>query len=123
MSTTNRERLHPIIDPRLFNIAKSMPVAPPWYEPWLRLGPKSTVEERLLVCQRIRDSGTFPADVGYFLVSLMIEDLTEEAEAELDDGLQTMNRRESRRASDRIFADLLDKHGQREMADRFRTDP
>ena len=111
MSTTNRKRIHPVIDARLSTIAKSMPVAPTWYEPWLRLDPMSTGEERLLVCQTIRDSGTLPTEVGDFLVSLIIEDLTEETASELEDGVQTMNRRESRRASDRIFADLLEKHG------------
>ena len=42
MSTMDRERLHPVIDPRLARIAKSLPQAPPWSEPWLGLGPQST---------------------------------------------------------------------------------
>ena len=119
----NRERLHVTIDARLSSIAKNSPRTPAWYEPWHRLGPKSTWEERLLVCRAIRDSETFPADVGYFLMSWVIENLSVDAESRLDNCLQTMNRRESRRASDRIFANLMDEYGECEMAQRFRTDP
>src|SRR5690348_14726710 len=103
MSTTNRERLHPTIDARLSSIARSLTGTPTWYEPWHRLGPKSTGEERLLVCRAIRDSGTLPDDAGYFLMSWVIEDLSVDVESR-QDVLPTMNRRESRRASDRIFA-------------------
>jgi hypothetical protein len=123
MSTMNRERLHVTIDARLSSIAKNSPRTPAWYEPWHRLGPKSTWEERLLVCRAIRDSETFPADVGYFLMSWGIENLLVEAESRPEDDLRTMNRRESRRASDRIVANLMDEHGECEMAELFRTDP
>jgi len=123
MSTKSRERLHTVLDARLSGIATSLQEPPPWYEPWLRLGPESIWEERLLVCQAVRDSGSLPDEVGYFLVSWIIEDLAISVESERVDRLHSMNRRESRRASDRIFADLLDQHGEHEMAERFRTDP
>ena len=50
----DRERLHPVIDPRLAHIAKSLPQAPPWYEPWLGLGPQSTEQD---ACSFARPSG------------------------------------------------------------------
>ena len=118
MSTKDRERLHAVLDARL-----SSPEPPPWYGPWLRLGPESTWEERLLVCQAVRDLGSLPDEVGYFLVSWIIEDLAIAVEPERVDRLHSLNRRESRRASDRLLADLLDRHGEHEMAERFRTDP
>src|SRR3954469_14671490 len=111
MSTTNPERLHATIDGKLSSIAKSLTGAPTWYKPWHRLGPESTGEERLLVCRAIRGSGSLPAEAGYFLMSWGIENLSVDAESELNDSLRTMNRRESRRASDRIFANLMDDHG------------
>src|SRR4051794_21671626 len=61
--------------------------------------------------------------LGDFLVSWIIEELAVAVEPERVDRLHSVNRRESRRASDRIFADLLDQHGEHEMAERFRTDP
>ncbi len=122
MSTENRRRLHVGIDARLSGIATSLPEPPPWNEPWLELGPESIWEERLFVCQAVRDSGTIPDEASYFLVAWIIEDLAAVVEPERVDRLHFMNRRESRRASDRIFADLLDQHGEHEMAERFRTD-
>ncbi len=123
MSIKNRGRLHAVIDARLSAITTSLPEPPPWNEPWLRLGPESTWEERLVVCQAVRNSGSIPAEAGYFLVSWIIEDLATVVESERADGLQFINRRESRRDTDRIFADLLDQHGEHEMAEQFRTDP
>jgi len=123
MSTKNRGRLHTVIDARLSAIATSLREPPPWNEPWLRLGPESTWEERLFVCQAVRNSGSIAAEAGYFLVSWIIEDLATVVESERVDSLEFMNRRESRRATDRSFADLLDQHGEHEMAERFRTDP
>src|SRR4051794_18684282 len=61
--------------------------------------------------------------LGDFLVSWIIEELAVAVEPERVDRLHSLNRRESRRASDRIFADLLDQYGEHEMAERFRTDP
>jgi hypothetical protein len=56
-------------------------------------------------------------------MSWVIENLSVDVESKSEDDLQSMNRRESRRASDRIFADLMHEHGERQMADLFRTDP
>jgi hypothetical protein len=123
MSTKNRRRLHAVIDARLSAIATSLREPPSWNEPWLRLGPESTWEERLCVCQTVRNSGSIPAEAGYFLLSWIIEDLAMVVESERVDSLAFMNRRESRRASDLSFADLLDQHGEHEMAELFRTDP
>jgi hypothetical protein len=123
MSTKDRERLHAVLDAGLSGTATSLPEPPPWYGAWLRLGPESTREERILVCQAVRDSGCLPDEVGYFLVSWIIEDLAIALEHERLGRLHSSNRRESRRASDRIFAGLLDRHGEHEMAERFRTDP
>jgi len=123
MSTKNRGRLHIVIDARLSGIATSMPEPPPWNVPWLRLGLESTWEERLFVCQAVRDSDSIPDEAGYFLMSWIIEELAIVVEPERVDRLHSVNRRESRRASDRIFADLLDQHGEHEMAERYRTDP
>ena len=119
----DRERLHPVIDPRLAHIAKSLPQAPPWYEPWLGLGPQSTEQERLLVCQAIRNSGTLSADAGYFLVSRILENMAIDAVSQLADGLQTMNQREGCRTTDRILAKMMDKANELEMAQLFGADP
>ena len=118
----DRERLHPVIDPRLAHIAKSLPQAPPWYEPWLGLGPQSTEQERLLVCQAIRNSGTLSADAGYFLVFWILENLAVDAVSQLADGLQTMNQREWCRTTDRILAKMMDKANELEMTQLFRAD-
>ncbi len=123
MSTKNRGRLHAVMDARLSAIARSMQEPLPWNQPWLRLGPESTWEERLFVCQAVRNSGSVSAEAGYFLVSWIIEDLAIVVESERVDSLEFMNRRESRRATDRSFANPLDQHGEHEMAERFRTDP
>jgi len=122
MSIKNRWRLHAVIDARLSAIT-SLREPPPWNEHWLRLDPESTWEERLFVCQAVRNSGSIPAEAGYFLVSWIIEDLATVVESERVDSLEFINRRESRRANDRSVADLLDQHGEHEMAERFRIDP
>ncbi len=119
----DRERLHPVIDPRLARIAKSLPQAPPWYEPWLGLGPQSTEQERLLVCQAIRNSGTLLADAGYFLVFRILENMAIDAVSQLADGLQTMNQREGCRTTDRILAKMMDKANELEMAQLFAPIP
>ena len=123
MSTKDRERLHAVIDARLAGIAASLPAPPPWNAAWLRLSPESTWEDRLLVCKGVRDSGSFPDEAGYFLMSWIVEDLAFDVEPERLDRLQSMNQWECRRALDRIFAELLDQHGEHEIAEQFRTDP
>ncbi len=96
MSTKNRVRLHAVIDARLSAIATSLREPPPWNEPWLRLGTESTWEERLFVCQAVRNSGSIPAEAGYFLVSWIIEDRALVTESDRLDSLEFMNWRESR---------------------------
>jgi len=123
MTTKNRGRLHAVIDAKLAAIATSLGESPSWYEPWSRLCPESTWEERLIVCQAVRNSGIIPAEAGYFLASWIMEDRALVMMSERVDSLEFMNRRESRRATDRSFAHLLDQHGEHEMAVQFRTDP
>src|SRR5262249_5631721 len=114
------ERLHPSIDPKLARLARSSPT-PPWHNAWSRLGPRSTHEERLKVCQVIRDSGCLPEDAGYFLVSWAAEHLAEEEDARRDDPLQTLNTFEGVRASERAFVALLGQLGETSMASLFRA--
>jgi hypothetical protein len=121
MSGKDKERLHPAIDPKLARLALSSP-PPSWLAAWSRLGPHSTHEERLKVCQAIRDAGTLPADSGYFLVAWAAEHVAEEEDARRADPLQRLNIFEGVRASEQAFADLLRRHGEVEMADLFRTD-
>jgi hypothetical protein len=118
-----RERLHPVIDSQLARIARSTSQAPAWFEPWLGLGPQSTEQERLTVCQAIRNSGSLPAHAGYFLVSLVLENMSSDRVSRLAHGLLTMNQREWRRTSDRVFAKLMDEANESEMARLFRSDP
>ena len=119
----DRERLHPVIDPRLARIAKSLPQAPPWSEPWLGLGPQSTEQEHLLVCQAIRNSGTLPADAGYFLVFRILENMAIDAVSQLAHGLQTMNQREGCRTTHRILAKMMVKANEPEMSQLFAPIP
>ena len=51
------------------------------------------------------------------------EDLAADAEQKQPDPLLTLNRFEARRTSDRIFADILERHGESRMAGLFHTDP
>jgi hypothetical protein len=123
MKGKDTERLHPAIDPRLAALVRSSPVPPPWHEAWSRLGPGSTHEERLKVCQAVRDAGSVPDEAGHFLVSWAAEHLAEDEDARRADPLQTLNAFEAMRASDRTFAALLERHGEGGMAALFRTDP
>ncbi len=75
MSTKSQGRLHTVIDDKLSAIATFLREPPPWNGPWLRLGTESTWVERLSVCQAVRNSGSIPAEAGYFLVSWIIEEL------------------------------------------------
>src|SRR5947208_15000457 len=107
MDSTDKERLHAAIDPGLAALVRSSPVPPTWHEAWSRLGPASSHEERLKVCQAIRDAGTLPEDMSYFLVSWAAENLAEQEDARRDDPLLTLNTFEGVRASERAFAELL----------------
>jgi hypothetical protein len=115
MSRTEKERLHPLIDRKLAGFA--LPPA------WDQLRPQSSHEERLKVCQAIRDSGGLPEDAGYFLVCWAAEHLAEDEDSRLDDPLQTLNLFEAMRASERTFLALLERHREGPMAALFRTDP
>ncbi len=119
MKPTDPERLHSAIDLKLAAVANSSP----WFDAWYRLGPQSTRQDQLTVCQAIRDAGTLPEDAGYFLVSWGAERLAEEEDARLKDPLQTLNHFEGVRTSERTFVALLKKFGETRMADLFRIDP
>jgi len=123
MKSKATERLHAAIDPGLAALVRSSPVPPPWHDAWSRLGPGSTHEERLEVCQAIRDAGSVPDEAGHFLVSWAAEHLAEDEDARHADPLQTLNSFEGMRASDRTFAALLERHGEGGMAALFRSDP
>jgi len=120
MKSREQERLHPSIDSRLAAIVRSSEPTP-WHDAWSRLGPRSMHEERLKVCQDIRDSGCLPEDGGYFLVSWAAENLAEEEDSRRADPLQTLNIFEGVRAFDRAFAALLEGHGEGRMANLYRT--
>src|SRR5262249_4274265 len=122
MQRKDAERLHPAIDPKLAQLARSSS-ATPWHDAWSRLGPQSTHEERLKVCQAIRDTGTLPEEAGYFLVSWAAENLAEEEHARGVDPLQTLNTFEGVRASERAFAALVERLGEGGIASLFRTNP
>jgi hypothetical protein len=123
MSEKGNERLNPRIDRKLARLARSSPSPPGWHEAWSRLGPGSTLEERLKVRQAVRDSGDVPADAGYFLVCHGAEALAAEIEEKLRDPLQMLNVFEARKTSDRILADVLERHGEAGMAALVRGDP
>jgi hypothetical protein len=123
MESRDKERLGTVIDRKLAGIALSAALPPAWSEAWSRLGPQSTGEERLRVCQAIRDSGSLPEAAGYFLVSWKAEDLAAEAGVKNRDPLHSLNAFEARRTADRVFAETLERHGEGRMARLFHTDP
>jgi hypothetical protein len=123
MDTRNKERLGTVIDRKLAGLARAAPQSPAWHEAWSQLGPGSTGEERLRVCLAIRDSGSLPDAAGYFLVCWKAEDLAADAVGKLRDPLPIVNRYEVRRTSDRLFAELLERHGEGRIASLFHTDP
>jgi hypothetical protein len=122
MTGHDAERLHERIDPKLATLARDLPSPPGWFESWSCLDRKATLEDRLWVCRLIRDSGTLPDDAGYFLISWIVEQI---AEREMDrpwHPLETVNLFESCRTSERLFAQLLQQHGEGEMGHCFVTD-
>jgi hypothetical protein len=123
MKSPKPERFHPRIDRKLACIARTSPVPPAWHVAWSGLGPQSTGEHRLRVCQAVRDSGTLPEEAGYFLVSWAAEKLADDEVSRLSDPLRTLNVFESCRAFDRVFGGLLEGHGEAPMAALLRTDP
>ena len=78
--------MHAAIQDALGNIVAESPSPPPWQEAWQNLRPNCTDEERLAVYRAVRDSGSVPADAGFFLVAWMLDLLTDDrAEAGLRD--------------------------------------
>jgi hypothetical protein len=120
MKPKDTERLHPAIDAELARLV-GYSLTPPWLDAWSRLGPQSTHEERLKVCQAIRDTGMLSVDAGYFLVSWTAEALAEEEDVRRDDPLLTLNTFEVVRASERAFVALLQRQDEGRMAASFRT--
>ena len=123
MKSTDTERLHPRIDRKLARIARSSLVPPAWHGAWSGLGPQSTGEERLRVCQAIREARTLSEDAGYFLVCWAVEKLADDEVSQLSDPLRTLNVFECGQAFDRILGDLLERHEEALMAALLRTEP
>jgi hypothetical protein len=138
------------IESKLAEILEQAATVPGWAEQWKQLGPESTAEQQLAVYQAIRDSGLLPAEAGFFLVSSHIDEITtqgaEDALRPWEDRLKAIERkhglgddefwsrgeapaeyeevrREYERAWDGLFADRLEKYGEREMAEFLRADP
>jgi hypothetical protein len=122
MSGKDPERLHARIDHKLAALAPHMPSPPAWLESWSCLDSRATAEDRLWVCQLIRSSGTLPEDAGYFLICWIVEQMEEQNLDWTRDPLQTLNIFEACRASERMFAQLLQQHGESDMAHSFLTD-
>src|SRR3954469_23280689 len=96
MSTRDNDPLHAAIDAKLAGLIVASPTPPDWHEPWRRLGPESTDEERLAVYRAIRDSGSLPEDAGFYLVSWQIDAMAshhaEVALRHLEDPLNAIER-------------------------------
>jgi hypothetical protein len=122
MKSPGNERLFSRIDRKLARIVKSSALPPVWVDAWSGLGPQSTNEERLRVCQAIRDAATLPGDEGYFLVSWAAEKLADEETARLSDPLLTLNIYEHGKAFQRAFEGVLEGRGESQMANLCRTD-
>src|SRR4051812_10318448 len=94
MNTRDNDPLHAAIDAKLAGLVAASPTSPDWREPWRRLGPESTDEERLAVYRAFRDSGSLPEDAGFYLVSWQIDAMTsrhaEVALRHLDDQLEAI---------------------------------
>ena len=151
--TTDDDSLEAVIHAKLMGIAQALPEPPEWYEDWNRLGPESSDEQRISVCQAIRASGCLPVEAGFSLVVWQIDALTEkDAEAslhELDERMRAVEEayqretgepwpldqvlegyqqyeellRRYQAAWDQIFVRRLDDCGEREMADLYGRDP
>ncbi|MGO8691702.1 MAG: hypothetical protein ACLQLG_18940 [Thermoguttaceae bacterium] len=151
--TTDDDSLEAVIHAKLMGIAQALPEPPEWYEDWNRLGPESSDEQRISVCQAIRASGCLPVEAGFSLVAWQIDALTEkEAEASLHDLDERMRAVEEayqgetgqpwpldqvpegypqyeellgryQAAWDQIFVRRLEDCGEREMADLYARDP
>ncbi len=149
MNTDYRAKVYSAIDAKLSALLDDRNDRPSWYEAWQRLTLASTEEERLLVYQAIRDSGVLPEDAGFHLVTWAVdqiaERLAEKALRDLDNRIDSIRTahglaedehwgygegppeyeevsREYDRASDDLFTQTLETHGEHAIAILFRTD-
>lgn len=141
---------HASINETLDAIVEAAEETPPWYDAWQLLGPEADEEQRLRVYQAVRDDGCLPDEAGFYLVAWQADAMTSRrAETELQEldermqvvreahGLEDLNPRlvedppleyeellrEYRRAWDAIYLEILEEHGEEEIARRFRNDP
>jgi hypothetical protein len=153
MSTPDHDFLDAAIQAKVAGIVRALPSPPAWVDDWNRLGPESSAEEILAVCQKVRDSGCLPADAGLHLVAgqidAMIGDEAETSLRDLDDRMKAIERayeqetgrpwpfddippeyreyeellRQYEAAWDAIFAARLETCGERDLAALYRADP
>jgi len=134
----------------LATIAVASRTKPVWYEAWAKLTTESTEEERLAVYQAVRDSGSLPAEAGFRLVFLQVEQMALEDRnvrlVNLEDQLTTIEKAHGlaigepwstgeppkeyqelklacQVAWDDVFVAKLEEFGEYDMAQQVRTDP
>ncbi len=142
--------LHAAINAKLAEIVAESHSQPSWHEDWLRLGSQSTDEERLNVYKSVRDSGSVPAEAGFFLVAwvldIMMSDRAVEEFREAEEQLEAIRQKydldedtppdaaetpdeyrvacqQMGDAMDALYAMILEEHAEHEMAKLFREDP
>jgi hypothetical protein len=138
-----------IID-KLAEVAAASPTPPSWYPACLRLGPRSTAQERLAVYRAIRDAGSVPEEASFFLIAWPLDQI---ADRRADDRLRQSDEhlkgvcqqyglgedlsansdgppaeyreatRQVREAWDALYADTLDEYGESDIARLFRENP
>jgi hypothetical protein len=143
--STGDGTFHPAaIDAKLGEILNALPVPPPWFERWRRLGPESSDEERLAVFQAIREDKTLPEDAALHMISWQV-DLITDLLRPLDERLEAIEvahglpegclwepgeappehaeiLEQYHKIWDDLFAAQLEEHGKHEMAALFRND-
>ena len=72
------------VNAKLKAVVETSPTVPPWHDSWTRLGPDATEEDRLVVCQAIRQAGSMPEAASFWLVSHIIDNI---ATRDADDAL------------------------------------
>jgi len=149
MTTDYRIALYAAIDKQLSGVLENQTVLPGWHEAWQRLTLESTQEERLAVYQAIRDSGVLPENAGFYLVRWQVyqitEGLVETVLSDLDKRLDSIRKalglaqdefwepgeapaeyeqvsRDYERASDDLFIQTLEAHGEHALAALYRAD-
>jgi hypothetical protein len=140
---------HRAVDAKLSAMLEGRTEQPGWYEAWRRLTAESTDDERLAVYRSVRDSGLVPEDAGLYLVCWQISQMTERLAdtvlSEFDDRLDAIRTAhglaededwslaeappeyravsdEYERASDELFVQVLEAHGEHAIASLYRTD-